>query len=136
MIFLRQFSRSKLLLGILAAAVCGIVVLVCMYKLLPYNFEHFRRIHAVDLASMVLGWQKQGALEEDLARLQQTNAVTRFWIVKTNVVVGGKVYETVLAGGATTLGDEGYFLCTTNGEVIWVGRDGAVKLYYQAGKQK
>lgn len=111
--------------SLIAAMVIGVFcLLLAMDYLLPYSFDHFRRIEAMHLLGQVSGWLSTGGRQDDLKRLQKTNSQKTVFIFKTNLVISGRSYNTVLAVQNASFRGKGFLTITTNLDILWISRQG------------
>lgn len=95
---------------------------------LPYGLEHSKTIEAAPLSSEILAWERRGSKTNELLLLEFSNSRVRRWPCSTNVVIGGRTYEGVLALDSKSFQGKGVLLGAKCGVVIWVGTNGMVEL--------
>lgn len=112
-------------LGLVIAAACLLALFVAD-KLLPYSLDDMRRIKALGLVHAVRAYTSQG--DTNLAPLYKTNAHVRYFPFFTNIQVNGVSYHPVIALEDSSFRRTGFVACTTNGDALWIDRDGKARV--------
>jgi hypothetical protein len=102
------------------AAVCVVAVaLPILNCVVPYNLMHRQLIEAAYLRVEIHNWQETGTF---------VGRPPRCMPYHTNLILNGTHYEIIVRNEAEWIRRYGYLLGAQDGTVIWVGKNGKMKV--------
>ena len=118
----------------------GLVVLVGIAAVLfscvlPYGLEHWKRIEAAQLASILSIWRKQGAVEESLGQFTATNSRVQVFVLKRRLTYNGRICDGIIALDSSSFRGNGILVGSPEGDVYWLDRNGKVQLIREQSRE-
>ena len=118
-----------------AGGIAALVCFVLLLRVLPYQIDDFKEIHAAKLGSALFAWKTANGEMVDLQPLLQSNNAVTVSLCTTNFTVGGRKFHALLRYESVVFQNTGCFFGTTNADVLWLDRSGSAKVYYISGQR-